>query len=637
MIRIFDTGGKLKTSFNGKDIVRALAKLPPGHKSGGNIVSATNDYVIRIWTLTGQQVSELFGHESYIYSLAVLPSGEILSSGEDRTVRIWDGTVCQQVITLPAISIWSVAACPNGDLVAGSSDKIARIFTRNEERFAVPEEVAEFEQSVQASSIPQQPLGEINKTDAPGPEFLQRKSGTKEGQIQLIKETDGSIWAYSWSNSLQKWDKVGQVMDSAAPKGERQEYKGKKYDYVFDVDIEDGKPPLKLPYNISQNTHEAAMKFLQDNELPMSYLDEVANFIIKNTTGASLGSSAPTSSAGYDPWGSGPGYQPGSGSSSTAPRTPSTSPQNTLLPLKAYTFIVAGNLEGPEKQIRKLNAQYVASGDTQMMLSETDLESIGQLFQELRGHKFEQGQPTLQLTPAVEKALPIALKIATKWDPVQNRLAGLDLLRFVAAAVKGFPEFPTEEPSIVSTIALSGIFDKVVVASHPKLAMLGMRFFNNLIFASELGQGLLEAEWDVIFADVKIISPLAIVDHSMGVAFATFFMNLAVYSTSEDMKGLVETAVRALSLVEEMSKFLRGVGEPNPRLTGSALSQSTEPIYRALVALGTIFTGLKDKDISQAAIQVFDVPRALAELGQKGYLKELRFQRVVDEIQNVLA
>lgn len=28
-------------------------------------------------------------------------------------------------------------------------------------------------------------------------------------------------------------------------------YQGKEWDYVFDVDVQDGVPPLKLPYNAS--------------------------------------------------------------------------------------------------------------------------------------------------------------------------------------------------------------------------------------------------------------------------------------------------------------------------------------------------------------------------------------------------
>lgn len=40
-------------------------------------------------------------------------------------------------------------------------------------------------------------------------------------------------------------------MVDAVKSGEKKMYKGKEYDYVFEVDIADGVPPLKLPYNVN--------------------------------------------------------------------------------------------------------------------------------------------------------------------------------------------------------------------------------------------------------------------------------------------------------------------------------------------------------------------------------------------------
>lgn len=109
-----------------------------------------------------------------------------------------------------------------------------------------------------------------------------------------------------WDGSSGSWQKVGDVVD-AVGQGRRQLYEGKEYDYVFDVDIQDGVPPLKLPYNAageypyctashvhsvltaSENPYTAAQRFLESNELPPSYLDEVVRFIEKNTAGVSLG------------------------------------------------------------------------------------------------------------------------------------------------------------------------------------------------------------------------------------------------------------------------------------------------------------------------------------------------------------
>jgi phospholipase A-2-activating protein len=58
---------------------------------------------------------------------------------------------------------------------------------------------------------------------------------------------------------------------------------------VFDIDIEEGKPPLKLPYNLTESPWDAARKFLERNKLPMTYYEQVSAWISDNTKGASLG------------------------------------------------------------------------------------------------------------------------------------------------------------------------------------------------------------------------------------------------------------------------------------------------------------------------------------------------------------
>ena len=103
---------------------------------------------------------------------------------------------------------------------------------------------------------------------------------------------------------------IGTVVDAPGSSGRKVEYQGKSYDFVFDVDIEDGKPPLKLPYNLSENPYERATKFLGDNELPLTYLDSVAQFIVKNTEGATIGQGAPDRPA-PDAYGTENRYLPG--------------------------------------------------------------------------------------------------------------------------------------------------------------------------------------------------------------------------------------------------------------------------------------------------------------------------------------
>lgn len=58
----------------------------------------------------------------------------------------------------------------------------------------------------------------------------------------------------------------------------------KEYDYVFSVDISDSAPPLKLPYNKGDDPWTTAQAFIHKHTLPQDYLDQVVDFIIKNST-----------------------------------------------------------------------------------------------------------------------------------------------------------------------------------------------------------------------------------------------------------------------------------------------------------------------------------------------------------------
>jgi len=56
------------------------------------------------------------------------------------------------------------------------------------------------------------------------------------------------------------------------------------------VDIQEDKPPLKLPYNITDDPWMAAHDFLENNGISQMYLDQVVKFIQEQTKGISLGS-----------------------------------------------------------------------------------------------------------------------------------------------------------------------------------------------------------------------------------------------------------------------------------------------------------------------------------------------------------
>ena len=622
-IRVFTSSGKQLHSFDGHDVVRALTKLD-NHSTGAQIASASNDGVIRLWKLDGTLVGELHGHENFIYSLTVLPDGLICSSGEDRSIRIWKDTECIQVITLPAISVWSVAAAPNGDIIAGASDKIARIFTREDDRVAPAEVLKAFEDAVKSSALPKQQVGEVNTTDLPGPEFLTSKSGTKEGQTAIVKDTNGQPTVYQWSMAQQQWQKIGQLVDSAAS-GDKVMYQGQEYDFVFDVDIEDGKPPLKLPFNATQNPYDAATKFLQDNELPMSYLEETANFVIKNSQAAQLGQQAEPS-GGADPWGQENRYRPGEQQQTFASPQPRETAARSTLPQKDYLSIVLGKPSAAMGQITKLN------NSSNSPLSPAELDALQKLAERLDKQNFQ--QPSLA-TAEAEPAVSPLLKIISQWEPLKTRLAALDLLRFLAAAT---PDFPMSQADNLPALFKLSLFSTATLQENNKLAMVGYRAFANLMYASSMGRDICLVYADDILdhlvAGAQYISTST--DSNFAIALTTLALNTSVLITT-DLKAQ-QLEQQSAKLTEVLSHLLTTFPAVD-HSGGNGLAQTTEPAYRALIAFGTILSRLRGQQISDNIKKIArsaGADKAIESLRPRKYLEEPRFKRVVAEVNRLL-
>lgn len=582
LIRIFHISGKLIRTIKCADVVRALCKLPNGHSSGAQFASAGNDGIIRLWTIDGRQVAELAGHENFIYSLAPLPTGELVSSGEDRTVRVWKGTECIQTITHPAISVWSVATnLDSGDIVSGASDRIVRVFSRVTDRIADVETVREFEESVKASAIPQQTAGNINKEALPSPEFLQNKSGTKEGQVQMIKEQNGSVTAHQWSMGQAQWISIGTVVDSVGSSGKKTSYQGEDFDYVFDVDIEDGKPPLKLPYNLSENPYERATKFLEVNKLPVAYLNQVVEFITQNTQGASIGSSqnAPVSAAA-DPWGTESRYRPGGG--------PAPPPAPKILPQKNYLDILVARVDIMERKIKELNQQLAASGEKERSLNPEEISTLSSLCAHL-------GQTAGNATSQdVAGGLELAIKLAGEW-PYSNRLPGLDLLRLLAAAPNTATYTNSHGLDIIDILEAS-INEQQPAAENN--VMLSIRAFGNL-FSSAEGRALAERKFDKIFSIAAGSVKDKTTNRNLLVAVVTLAINYAVLLTSTDDKQKIADTQRyeqSVAWLEVLGNILRE-------------QKDSEVLYRALVATGTLF-GVAE-EVKAAAKEVYGIHGAV--------------------------
>lgn len=287
-------GEKLVVLKGHTDCIRGLASL-----DDGSLLSCSNDATIRHWSDTYDCIREFHGHSNYIYAIALNPAlGDVFVTGsEDNTIRLWSLSkgALGDSLALPVQSVWSVACTPAGDIVSGSSDGVIRVFSKDPGRIAPPDSLAAYDVAVLTRKTEQsKELGGVKVNDIPGPESLLQEG--VEGQTRLVRQPNGKILCYQWTKG--NWECVGDVMGASGGSTEtsgKSLHEGKEYDFVFNVDIEDGKPPLKLPFNKSEDPWLAAQKFIHKNDLPQVYLEQVANFIITNAK-----ITIPTMSGGSD-------------------------------------------------------------------------------------------------------------------------------------------------------------------------------------------------------------------------------------------------------------------------------------------------------------------------------------------------
>ncbi|KAJ8096502.1 WD40-repeat-containing domain protein [Lipomyces tetrasporus] len=540
-IRLWSSGTTVRVYTGHTDVVRCICRI-----RDDRFASCSNDGSVRIWDFKGSCVAELYGHSSFVYSLAYSPAtDEIVSCSEDRSVRVWKDGECVQTISLPCTSVWAVAInSENGDIAAGGSDGTVRVFSRSETSWATKEEIAKFDEQVAGYAISTNEVGNINKEKLPSHEALE-VPGTKIGQVIMVKTAYASVDAYQWTG--EKWAKIGEVVSGVGSQ-QKQIYEGQEYDYVFDVDIQEGAPPLKLPYNATENPYMAAQRFLEKNELPLSYLDETAKFIEKNTGGVKIGTQTPLE----DPYGS--RYIPGEQSSSltSSQQVPVASEPKrvrfSLFPQKTFLYIKKANVPMLMKKIEEFNA----TKDPSLTVSSVELSEASKLMA-----ASDSGLDS----ESARKVASLALRIVRQW-PAVEKLGGLDILRVVVGEL--------DDGGTVSEI-LSVIFNTPGIFDVSNNAMMATRLFVNL-FQSEIGKSIIQqpdTRETILDHCRALIGPS--ISKLTEVALATLVLNFSVLVVSDND---LETAFSVIGIITE---YLSIVKDP-------------EAAYRLIVAFGTVLT-----------------------------------------------
>uniref|UniRef100_UPI003AAED065 phospholipase A-2-activating protein isoform X2 n=1 Tax=Centroberyx gerrardi TaxID=166262 RepID=UPI003AAED065 len=549
--------GRCERTFTGhEDCVRGLAVI-----SDIEFFSCSNDASIRRWMVSGECVQIYYSHTNYIYSLAVFPnSQDFVSTGEDRTLRIWRKGERSQTIRLPAQSVWCCCLLPNGDIAVGASDGIIRVFTEAEDRMASPEDLQAFEDELSKATIDPKTgdLGDIKMEDLPGREHLD-EPGNRDGQTRLIKDGQ-KVEAYQWSVSDDRWMKIGDVVGGSNQQTSKTVmYEGKEYDYVFTIDVNEGGPSMKLPYNVSEDPWLTAHNFLQKNDLSPMFLDQVANFIIENTKGHVVGPAQPsggdpfTGSGRYIPGASdgrtGFGADPFTGGgaySSAAVRQTAT---NIYFPKTDGVTFEQANATQIIAKLKELND----GAPQKHKLSEEVLESLDRLLVSVCGTSSSEQPPNLQQINLLWKA--------SHW-PEDIVFPVLDIMRLAVRHPQVNESLCGEEEGVQLCNHLLSLMRP---EGRPANQMLALRTLCNC-FSGRHGRALLLAQRETVLSRAADLA--SVCNKNIHIALATLILNYAgcLHGQSD-----LEAKAQCLSVA---STALESV-------------QDKEAVFRLLVALGT--------------------------------------------------
>ncbi|XP_046812182.1 phospholipase A-2-activating protein isoform X1 [Lucilia cuprina] len=599
-------GEKLRMLKGHTDCVRGILPL-----SNGGLISCANDAIIRVWNEDGECVQQMSGHTNYIYAVAqqkALAQECIVSCGEDSSLRMWNINTGQEVgaaLIHPAQSVWSVTCLSNGDIATGSSDGVVRVFTKDPQRMASEAVLNAYQLAVETRKQQMsEELGGVKKTDLPGPEAL-LTNGTREGQTKMVRHADGSVKCYNWE--LGKWNLVGDVTGasggSQASSG-KSLYEGKEYDYVFSVDISDTEPPLKLPYNRGEDPWHSAQAFIHRNNLPQVYLDQVANFIIKNSNNAPVQVNS-TTGAYHDPFTGGNRYVPGSSNSnfqsignadpftggSSYTTAAANQPKVDVNFVKGLLFIFLFN--------KLYFYSYCFSGDkhfpisTYLTFDNCDPSKVLEKLKEFNNklpatnEKVSNNllESVIRLTdaaPDVDQTAIEALQILLRW-PSELLFPVIDIVRLAVRSEAVF--------SLLNSMNFLDALLQHLTTSVPNQLMI-IRCLAN-IMKHEAGRQQVDKRLAPL---IEHINGIKSGSNNLQIAIATFYLNLTTTQTTSVANG-----EKCRMVTEGLVEFLKWATD-------------LEACYRSMQAIGNLTTTPFGQEASALVISVDYVMDKLREL-----------------------
>ncbi len=191
----------------------AVGRDPESSLTSLCIMSGSDDRMVGLWDMEGNQLAVCRGHEARVESVRVTQEGKIVSGSEDSTVRVWDMegnqlAICRWDKLFPIASVCVTHDC---NIVSGSWDKTVNVWDmhgnqlaiwRGHEGWVISVCVTEDGKIVSGSERT------VRVWDMEGKQLAECRG--HEGWVRSVCVTkDGKIVSGSEDNTVRVWDMEG--------------------------------------------------------------------------------------------------------------------------------------------------------------------------------------------------------------------------------------------------------------------------------------------------------------------------------------------------------------------------------------------------------------------------------------------
>ncbi|KAK2978346.1 hypothetical protein RJ640_016448 [Escallonia rubra] len=466
---------------------------------------------IRLWALTGQTLMEMVGHTSIVYSVDAHTSGFIVSGSEDRFAKIWKDGVCVQSIEHPGC-VWDAKFLENGDIVTACSDGVVRIWTIRQDKIADSLALESYASLLSQYKCSRKSIGGLKLEELPGLEALQIP-GTSDGQTKVVREGDNGV-AYAWNMIEHNWDKIGEVVDGPEDSMKRPVLGGTQYDY--------------------DNPYATADKWLLKENLPLSYREQIVEFILQNSGQRDIA----LDSSFCDPFTGSSAYVPGEPSNKSAV---STKPSFKHVPKKGMLVFDVAQFDGILKKISEFNNTLLTDQEkSNLSLTEVDISRLFAIAKILKDTSHYHSSKFSDVDIA------LLVKLLKLW-PLEMIFPVIDLLRMIVLHPDG------------ATILLNHVYErndilmeliqKATASPLPANILTSIRAVTNLFRNSSYYPWLQKHRGEILDAFSSFYSSS---NKNVQVAYSTLILNYAVLLIEKkDQEGQSQVLSAALEIAEE--------------------------------------------------------------------------------------